>query len=179
MLLEAASIKQTDIAKEILGLRTSTDHAGVLTEIGWTNLETKATKARLLFWWRLGRTDSRLMRKLERQAHTRQNNEIEKSCASDYNWWRSTDALVQRIAHVTEMSPTLLRAFNKDTFRRIISNALWTEEYNKRLEACKASSRLQLITAELLQMAEEDEKKNTSITGINFPLMYTTFHFKL
>ena len=61
--------------KDILGLRASTDNAGALTEIGWTDVETKATKARLLFWWRLGRTDSALMRKLERQAHLQQKQE--------------------------------------------------------------------------------------------------------
>ena len=48
-LLDAASTNQVEIAKEILGLRASIDNAGALTEIGWTDVETKATKARLLF----------------------------------------------------------------------------------------------------------------------------------
>ena len=59
--LDAATAKQTEIAKETLGLRPSTENAGVLTESGWTDIETKAAKARLLFWRRLGRTDSFLM----------------------------------------------------------------------------------------------------------------------
>ena len=61
-ILDAATAKQATVAKEILGLRSSTENVGALLDLGWTDVEIKAAKARLLFWWRLGRTQSELMR---------------------------------------------------------------------------------------------------------------------
>ena len=49
-LLEPAARQQLDMAKEILGVRNSADNVGVLLELGWTGIETKATRARLMFW---------------------------------------------------------------------------------------------------------------------------------
>ena len=122
-LLDAASTNQVEIAKEILGLRASIDNAGALTEIGWTDVETKATKARLLFWWRLGRTDSALMRKLEQQAHLQQTQKIKNEIPSAYNWWRVTDNLVQRVANLAQTTPEMLRTMYKNRFRRAIGVA--------------------------------------------------------
>ena len=68
-IVQDPTAKQATVAKEILGLRSSTENAGALLELGWTDVETKAAKARLLFWWRLGRTQSELMRQLQVQAH--------------------------------------------------------------------------------------------------------------
>ena len=146
--------------KDILGLRASTDNAGALTEIGWTDVETKATKARLLFWWRLGRTDSALMRKLEQQAHLQQTQEAKNDRPSAYNWWRVTDSLVQRVANPAQTTPEMLRTMNKNRFRRAIGVALWKEEHGRRLNTCKASRRLQIIAGELTEMAEEDNRKH-------------------
>ena len=46
-LLAAVSARQIEVAEEILGLRPSTESAGVMTENGRTDFETKATKPRL------------------------------------------------------------------------------------------------------------------------------------
>ena len=61
--------KQFAIAKEILGLRTSTESVGALPDLGCADVETKAAKSRLLFWWLLRHTHLELMRQLEPQAH--------------------------------------------------------------------------------------------------------------
>ena len=67
-ILEPA-IRQAEVGKENLGLRQTAEGCGALYELGWTGVETKAIRARLMFWWRLGRTESALMRSLEIQAH--------------------------------------------------------------------------------------------------------------
>ena len=69
--LDKANARQIEVAKGILGLRPSADNVGALLELGWPDIETKATQRRLMFWWRLGRTHSELMRRLEWQAHQR------------------------------------------------------------------------------------------------------------
>ena len=44
------------------------------------------------------------------------------------------------------------------TFRHVIGSTLGQEEYDKGLTACKASSRSQLIAAELTQLVTEDRR---------------------
>ena len=70
-LLDRASARQIEVPNEFLGLRPSADNVGALLELDWSDIETKATQRRGMFWWRLGRTHSELMRRLERQAHQR------------------------------------------------------------------------------------------------------------
>ena len=68
-ILAAAAQRQVEMAKEILGLRASADNVGALLELGWMGVESKPKRARLMFWWRRGRTESALMQQLEKQAH--------------------------------------------------------------------------------------------------------------
>ena len=80
---------QASVAKEILRVRSTTEAAGVLTELGWTATSVKAWRQRLLFWWRLGRTKSELLRTLEWQAKE-QNQNSRSANPCEYNWWRDT-----------------------------------------------------------------------------------------
>ena len=107
-LLDAAGTEQVEISTRIIGLRASTENGGVLTEIGWTEFETTTIKARQLFFCRLGRKDSALMRELEWQAHLQNTLDIKNESQSGYNWWHSTDNLVQRVAHLAQTTPEML-----------------------------------------------------------------------
>ena len=160
-LLEPATRQQIAMAKEILGVRHSADNVGVLLELGWTGVETKAARARLMFWWRLGRTQSALMRRLEWQARENNATEAPDGGASIYNWWRYTDVLVERVARRSGRTPTELRALDREPFRRLIGQILWKEEYERRLELCAQSVRLEVAVAEMRQMAAEDARDNT------------------
>ena len=53
-------------------MRHSVDNLGVLLELRWTGVLTKAARVRLMFWWSLGRTEAALMRRLEWEVHIRQ-----------------------------------------------------------------------------------------------------------
>ena len=97
-LLDRANARQIEVEEEILGLRPSADNVGALLELGWSDIETKATQRHLMFWWRLGRTHSELMRRLEWQAHQRNLDESVEERKYPYNWWRYTDKLVANIA---------------------------------------------------------------------------------
>ena len=163
-LLEPACQRQVEVAREILGLRQSAEKTGALLELGWTGLETKAARARLMFWWRLGRTESELMRRLESQAHDRRSAETREGKDSLYNWWRHTDALVAKLAQEAGSAPEELRALPRDRFRHVIGHLLWKQEYDERLEACKRSVRLELPLAELTQLATLDTHSNKERT---------------
>ena len=161
LLLEPASQQQLDIAKEILGLRKSADNVGALVELGWTGVETKATRARLMFWWRLGRTESTLMRQLEQQA---QENKNEPGKPSLYNWWRYTDTLVEHVAERAGLTAPELRAMGREPFKHLIGHILWKKEYEERLNACKASARLDVLVNEMVQLATNDAEGNKKRT---------------
>ena len=109
-----------------------------------------------MIWWRLGRKNSELMRKLKSQAH-QQAHQHNLERPHFYNWSRHTDRFIHRIAQRTAKSPAQFRKMSKDTFRHVISTTPWTEEYDKRLEICN-SPRLQLIATELAQLAKEDRR---------------------
>ena len=70
------------------------------------------------------------------------------------------------------------------TFRHMISTTVWKEEYNKRLEICKKSPRLQLIATELTQLATEDRrakiqrKRWPAAPYLSF-VLESTFHARL
>ena len=119
-------------------MRQSAEKTGALLELGWTGLETKAARARLMFWWRLGRTESELMRRLESQAHDRRSAETREGKDSLYNWWRHTDALVAKLAQEAGSAPEELRALPRNQSRHVIGHLLWKQEYDERLEACIA-----------------------------------------
>ena len=164
ILLDSASAKQHEVVKDVLGLRHSADNAGALIELSWPDIQTTATRSRLMIWWRLGRKNSELMRKLKSQAH-QQAHQHNLERPHFYNWSRHTDRFIHRIAQRTAKSPAQFRKMSKDTFRHVISTTPWTEEYDKRLEICKKTSRLQLIATELTQLATEDRRaKNTAKT---------------
>ena len=128
--------------------------------------------------------NSELMRKLESQAHQQNAHKHNVERPSLYNWWRHTDCLVHRIAQRTARSPAQLRKMSKDTFRHVISTTPWTEEYDKRLEICKKSPRLQLIATELTQLATEDRrakiqrKRWPAAPYLSF-VLESTFHARL
>ena len=117
-----------------------------------------------MFWWRLGRTESELMRRLESQAHDRRSAETREGKDSLYNWWRHTDALVAKLAQEAGSAPEELRALPRDRFRHVIGHLLWKQEYDERLEACKRSVRLELPLAELTQLAALDTQNNKERT---------------
>ena len=48
-LLDSASAKHDEVAKEILRLRQSTDNVGALIESSWSEIQTKTTRKRLMF----------------------------------------------------------------------------------------------------------------------------------
>jgi len=148
------------MAKEILGLRQSADNEGALTELGWTGVETKASQARLMFWWRVGRTESELMRRLEWQAHERCTSEANDGKPSLYNWWRYTDALVERIAKRAGLTAVELRALGREPFKRLVGHILWKEEYEQRLSVCRTRARLEIPVEEMAQLAAEDARQN-------------------
>ena len=66
-----------------------------------------AWQQRLLFWWRLGRTKSSLLKTLEWQsAATAQ--DLDRT--SDYNWFRVTRDEVHRLVRDTGLTAAALRA---------------------------------------------------------------------
>ena len=144
------------MAKEILGLRASAENVGALLELGWMGVESKAKRARLMFWWRLGRTESALMQQLEKQAHEHKLGAEQITKSSQYNWWRATDDLVEHMANISGYPADTLRAMSKQKFRRVINHILWREEFDRRVEQCQSSTRLESYVAELQHLAEED-----------------------
>ena len=131
---------------------------GALLELGWSDIETKATQSRLMFWWRFGRTHSELMGRLESQAHQRHVNECVEERKSPYNWWRYRDKLVSNIAEQVKQTPEQMRMMPKDAFRRLINKTLWQADYKRRITTCRERSRLQLIADELSQLAAKYQR---------------------
>ena len=155
-ILAAAAQRQVEMAKEILGLRASAENVGAMLELGWMGIESKAKRARLMFWWRLGRTESALMQQLEKQAHEHKLGAEQITKSSQYNWWRATDDLVEHMASISGYPADTLRAMSKQKFRRVINHILWREEFDRRVEQCQSSTRLESYVAELQHLAEED-----------------------
>ena len=69
-------------------------------------------------------------------------------------WWRCTDELVGHMA--SGYSADTLRAISRETFRRVVNHTLWREEFDRRLEHCRSSTRLERYVAELEHLAEDD-----------------------
>ena len=118
----------------------------------------------MMFWWRLGRTESELMRRLESQAHDSDSRGSTEGKTSQYNWWRHTDALVARVAQKAGLAPEELRALPRGKFRHVIGHLMWKQEYLERMEACKGSVRLEIPLAELMQVAASDEQSKKERT---------------
>ena len=149
----------------------------------WTDIETKAAKARLLFWCRLRRTQSELMRRLEAQAHNPGLREQTKKRQSQDNWWRQTDSLVARFAEQAEPAADELRASPREAFRTVIGHVLWKEEYRRRFQVCEESARLTQIAKEMSRLAEEDSREGVRRTrwpGAPYlPFVDSNYHVRL
>ena len=152
-ILAAAAQRQVEMAKEILGLRASAENVGALLELGWMGVESKAKRARLMFWWRLGRTESALMQQLEKQAHEHKFEDEQITKRAQCIWWRCTDELVGHMASASGYSADTLRAMSRETFRRVVNRTLWREDFDRRLEQCRSSTRLETYVAELQHLA--------------------------
>ena len=87
-------------------------------------VESKAKRERLMFWWRLGRTESALMQQLEKQAHEHKLGAEQITKSSQYNWWRATDDLVEHMANISGYPADTLRAMSRENFRRVVNHIL-------------------------------------------------------
>ena len=143
---------QAKIGRQLLGVRDTTEATGVLVELGWTSVSTRARRARLQLWRRLGHTESRLLRRLEGQVASRD----ESSGASEYNWWFWTNIEVRWLAGATGMSTAALREMAKLDFKRTVARALWQQEWWARVGVMRASPRLRRLGAALSARREAD-----------------------
>ena len=154
----AVDAAQATMAKSILGVRASAEAAGVLTELGWTATSVLAWQHRMLFWWRLGRTGSSLLKTLEWQsAATAQ--ELDRT--SEFNWFRVTRDEVQRLARDTGLTAAALRALPREDFRRLISRIAFAREFQERKAVFDASSRLRSFGLELATRKLRADKRCT------------------
>ena len=156
---------QACIAKQILGLRISTNHIGAGLELGWTNLSTKARCSRLLLWWRLQQYDSPLLRSIEAYARVR-NVQMSRQRKCDYNWWFHTDALLNEVACHYQSSTDDFRRLSRERFRQLVLRWQWRREFDEKFLMCTASKRLSLLTTELeFLKCEEGFERRTSWPG--------------
>ena len=68
------------------------------------------------------------------------------------------------MASASGYSADTLRAMSRETFRRVVNHILWREEFDRRLEQCRSSTRLESYVAELQHLAEEDAVWGTQRT---------------
>jgi ribonuclease HI len=124
---------QASVARQILHIRATAEAEGALTELGWTATSVTAWTQRMLFWWRLGRSKSALLQKLEWQsAQPDETHPTDEDAVSEYDWWRVTRREVAHLMERTKMSDVKLRALPRDEFRRLIANAAFRMEYSAR-----------------------------------------------
>ena len=147
---------QANIGKQILHVRQNTEAVGVLTELGWTTTSITAWKQRMMFWWRLGRSKSRLLDMLEWQttqssagtpcvASAGQPDTISKAsppAPSEYNWWRVTHAEVERLESLSGQSGQVLRNLSRKKFTAIVEQVAWKTDFKNRANIWRNSSRL-------------------------------------
>ena len=114
---------QAKVAKELLGVRDSAEAASVLTELSWACASSKARRARLQLWWRVGRTTSRLLRVVE--MHAPRDAETTSGPRSSYSWWAWTELEVLWLVRQSGHPRDVLRDMSKDVFKRTLSVALW------------------------------------------------------
>ena len=153
----AVNKNQASVAKEILHVRSTAEAEGVLTELGWATSSTLALKQRLLFWWRLGRTESKILRDLEWQSH---NAEIEANegrdeiGTSDYDWWRTTRTELQRFSSLTKLPSAELRKLPRVAFQDLLNKVFFKTEFTLRIHRMKNNARL-LSYGEALEKSAE------------------------
>ena len=140
--------RQAKIGKEILHVRDTAEAAGVLCELGWTASSSKAWLQRILFWWRLGKSPSRLLHLLEWQAEQYETTSATRG-VSEYNWWRVTKSEIDKLSAEVGLSCKELRALPRKTFRTIVRRVSWKRELKSRLDVMKDSARLSHIAREL------------------------------
>jgi len=143
---------QASIGKEILSVRSTAEAAGVLTELGWASSSKNALKARLRFWWRLGKTKSALLQTLEYQAKEFAGMERAQggeSNISEYNWFRRTAVEVGRLVEFTKLDSGALRKLPRKDFAQIADRYTFTLEYRTRLAQMQNSSRLHDLACEI------------------------------
>ena len=151
----AVDSAQATMARSILGVRSSAESAGVLTELGWTATSTLAWQQRLLFWWRLGRSQSSLLQTLEWQSEATAQ---ELDQCSEYNWFRVTRDEVKSLARDTGLTEAALRALPRKDFRGLLSRIGFAREYQQRAAVFKASSRLSSFGFEIATRKLRAEK---------------------
>ena len=141
---------QAKIAKEILRVRSSTEAAGVLTELGWAATSMRAWRQRLLFWWRLGRTKSELLRTLEWQAmHGDEQNENLDDSICEYNWWRATSVQIKALCEYEQKSSEELRKMKRKKYCEVVDRFIFELEYSTRINLMKTSSRMASLANEI------------------------------
>jgi len=126
----------------------------VLLELGWSSTSLKARRARLQLWWRLGQSDSLLMRSLETQALVGLPQPVQS--VSTYNWFRGTATEVAWLANRSGLSSDALRALPRSEFKRILSEELWQEEWTSRVALMRNSSRLRPFAVALVAAQQQD-----------------------
>ena len=100
------------------------------------------------------------MRRLEWQAHERSSSGANDGNPSLYNWWRYTNALVERVSKRAGLTAVELRALRREPFKRVVGHILWKEEYEQRLSVCRTRARLEIPVEEMAQLAAEDARQN-------------------
>lgn len=103
-----------------------------------------------MFWWKLGRTPSRLLQEVEACALTLLSQEDGKvRSEGSFNWWRVTMREVTWLEEASGMKREQLRNLGKDKFRRVVRERLWKDEWHTRVKKMKTSSRLACYSMEL------------------------------
>ena len=136
---------QAKIGKEILGVRSSAEAAGVLTELGWGDMEWAAVEKRLTLWWKIGKSNSRLLKEVEQDAEEMLKIEEEhqkRVTESEYNWWRTTKRQVKWLKQKAGKSEMTIRSMNRKDFQQMLSTEITLAEQSERLKKMKESSRL-------------------------------------
>ena len=151
---QAVDTQQAGMARALLGVRTSAESCGVLTELGWQAMRHKARAQRFFVggeYW--------LLRTVEQQALSDANRGTAHQ-KSEFNWWKHTASMVQDLVRASSKSTDDLRAMTKDKFRDHVKLTLWHEEYEERLRQMRKHSRLQRLATELDTRAHADPARH-------------------
>jgi len=157
---------QAKVARRVLGVRRSAEAVGVLTELGWKATSVKARLRRLQLWWRIERTESRLLKKVAGQAKaTRESTDRwaeqkGRQRQSSYNWWRGTEAEVEWLVAETGETREGLVAMGKGAFKTAVARAGWQAEWRSRVEVMERSPRLVRYADRLRRERLRDTKEH-------------------
>ena len=125
-----------------------------------------------MFWWRLGRSKSRLLDMLEWQttqssagtpcvASAGQPDTISKAsppAPSEYNWWRVTHAEVERLESLSGQSGQVLRNLSRKKFTAIVEQVAWKTDFKNRANIWRNSSRLKSYGYNIEERTLQDPK---------------------